>query len=168
MGLDLDFVTLSDFMFFIYVKIVYSNKIFECFNFRNDYSFCTVDSHLNTSRVISGDTVWCDSGYNIWSNIRSTGADWNTSDSICNNLSYAGYSTGSWGLPEGHDDFLDCYNASTCVNSSGYYIEFWSSEVFGMQGQYRCVYSFSDGDYGGVGQGCFGMSLSYHVRCMVK
>jgi len=88
----------------------------------------------NSSGVVSGNTVWCDSTGGIWSNDRGKMA-WGPNPSsteaygyscvglgssypacnTCDNLVYAGRS--DWYLPT-TDQLLNCYNTSSCKASS--------------------------------------------------
>ncbi|MDD4409626.1 MAG: DUF2341 domain-containing protein [Candidatus Pacebacteria bacterium] len=108
--------------------------------------------------VVNEDTLWCDNYGSIWTNVRSSGSDWNNAILLCQNLSYAGYGATSWILPFA-DELSQCAATSSCFNSSpsGNY---WSST--------KCtetipkVTAISRWD---SGQGCRSRTEGNYVRC---
>ncbi|GMX59701.1 MAG: hypothetical protein MNSN_07080 [Minisyncoccus archaeiphilus] len=128
--------------------------------------FCSVSAHYNTTKVVGGDTLWCDNYGNIWSNIRSTGATKDAAVSMCSSLNYGGYGAGSWTLPVNSFSFpylSNCYDTPTCLASSGYNT-FWSATTFGSD---CCSFEFLP-DGMGLNEGCFGCGFSFYVRCMLQ
>jgi type II secretory pathway pseudopilin PulG len=118
--------------------------------------FCSIPAHYNSSKVVSGDNIWCDNYGGLWTNIISTGMSCYDGISYCSNLNYAGMS--GWALPS-RDHLLNCLYSSGC-RSSHITATWWSSTIDVNYTNFAYYINFS----GGPSWSAY-MAQPWGVRC---
>lgn len=113
---------------------------------------CT-PADYNSTKVVAGDTVYCDNQGGMWSNDRGS-MSWTTGRDHCSGLTYAGQN--GWSLATiAH--LNDCYNTPNCRGSTVYWaITLYSSDFGGV------YYYLNMNPYY---QGANTPGSSYQIRC---
>jgi hypothetical protein len=118
---------------------------------------CSV-AEYNTSKVINGDTVWCDGNGGMWTNDRGA-MNWDTANSHCANLAYAGRY--GWSLPS-RTSLGQCCSSTVCRTSTKN--TFWTITTF-TDPNMVLKYYINLADGAACYNGANTTNVSYRVRC---
>ncbi len=119
---------------------------------------CSV-AEYNTSKVVNGDTVWCDGNGGMWTNDRGS-MNWDTANAHCSGLAYAGRY--GWSLPS-RTSLTQCCNSTLCRTSSNK-TAYWTNTTF-TDPNMVLKYYVNLSDTGACYNGANTTNVSYRVRC---
>ncbi|MDD4409438.1 MAG: prepilin-type N-terminal cleavage/methylation domain-containing protein [Candidatus Pacebacteria bacterium] len=119
---------------------------------------CSV-AEYNTTKVVNGETVWCDGNGGMWTNDRGA-MSWDAANTHCSGLAYAGRY--GWSLPS-RTSLGQCCSNTLCRTSSNK-TAYWTNTTF-TDPNMVLKYYINLSDTGACYNGANTTNVSYRVRC---